>query len=133
MLIKLTDRCSLMCRHCMEDAKEQGHDMTLDVFKKAVDFGLFIGNGVCVLSGGEPTENEDIVEMCEWLYREPGCSFSIVSNGMWLKDETKRQRMERICKLHNYIGMQVYTNKQWYKEYDYVVSHKKEYSKCYWH
>ena len=129
MLIKLTNRCSMMCPHCMEDAQETGLMMTLDTFKQAVRFGTYIGNCHFVLSGGEPTENKHITEMCEWMELATGCNFSIVSNGMWLKDERKRQRIEWISRLHCYLCMQVYTNKQWYKDYDYVVSNKHEYKK----
>ena len=129
MLIKLTSKCSMMCPHCMEDAQETGLMMTLDTFKQAVKFGTYIGNAHFALSGGEPTENEHIAEMCEWLDMATSCNFTIVSNGMWLKDEAKRQQVGRICHLNSYLGMQVYTNKQWYKEYDYVVNHKREFDK----
>jgi len=129
MLIKLTSKCSMMCAHCMEDAREVGGMMTLDTFKQAVKFGVYIGNAHFALSGGEPTENEQIIEMCEWLDVATGCNFTIVSNGTWLKDERKRQYVEWITRLHSYLGMQVYTNKQWYKDYDYVVSHKHEYER----
>ena len=107
----------------MEDAQETGQMMTLDTFKQAVKFGMYIGNLHFALSGGEPTENEYITEMCEHL--ELMCqNFTIVSNGMWLADGRKRMKVEWITQLHNYLGMQVYTNKQWYKYYDYVVNHK---------
>ena len=129
MLIKLTTQCSMMCPHCMEDAQEVGQMMTLDTFKQAVKFGTYIGDKHFALSGGEPTENEYIAEMCEWLERATGYNFTLVSNGMWLKDEIKRQRVKRIIRLCSCLGMQVYTNKQWYKDYDYVVSHKHEYEK----
>lgn len=117
----------MQCPHCMEDAQPVGRMMTLDTFKQAVRFGTYLGNFHFVLSGGEPTENEHITEMCEWLEQNTMFVFSIVSNGMWLKDEVKRRRMKYISGLHSYIGMQVYTNKQWYKDYNYVVSHRHEY------
>lgn len=129
MLIKLTSKCSMMCPHCMEDAQVTGTMMTIETFKQAVKFGTYIGNAHFALSGGEPTENEHITEMCEWLDLATGCNFTIVSNGTWLKDERKRQRVEWISRLRSYIGMQVYTNKQWYKDYDYVVNHKHEYER----
>lgn len=128
-MIKLTSKCSMMCPHCMEDAQETGLMMTLDTFKQAVKFGFFIGNIHFALSGGEPTENDHITDMCEWLDQTTGFNFTIVSNGMWLKDERKRQQVELISHLDSYLGMQVYTNRKWYKDYDYVVSHKYEYER----
>lgn len=129
MLIKLTSQCQMQCPHCMEDAQPVGRMMTLDTFKQTVKFGTYIGNSHFVLSGGEPTENEHITEMCEWFELATRCNFTIVSNGMWLKDKMKRQRVEWISRLHSYLGIQVYTHKKWYKDYDYVVSHKHEYEK----
>jgi len=129
MLIKLTNQCSMLCPHCMDDAQEKGQMMTLDTFKNAVRFGKYIGDNHFALSGGEPTENEHILKMCEWLTCVTNSTFTIVSNGMWLKDEEKRLCVEKITRMLSYIGMQVYTNKKWYKEYDYVVSHKHEYEK----
>lgn len=128
MLIKLTDRCTMACPHCLDDAREEGHDMTFDTFRNAVMFALYIGSMHLVLSGGEPSENECITEMCEYLSRIK-MSFSIASNGMWLKDETKRERIKRITRMKGYIAMQVYTNKKWYREYDYVVNHIEDYSR----
>lgn len=130
MLIKLTDQCSMGCPHCMEDARETGAMMDLHTFKEAVQFGKYIGSPAFILSGGEPTENPLLLEMCGWLsdaLRGSRSVFSIVSNGMWLKDPQKWQRIETIGKLPSCAGIQVYTNKKWYKEYDYVVEHKAEY------
>lgn len=128
MLIKLTDQCQMMCPHCMEDAKPKGRMMSMETFKNAVKFALHIGSLHQVLSGGEPTENDSILTMCAWLnaYNQDSI-FTIVSNGMWLKDETRRMRIDFITHLDTFAGMQVYSNKKWYKEYNYVVEHKKEY------
>jgi organic radical activating enzyme len=65
----------------MEDAQPTGLMMTLDTFRQAVKFGTYIGCSHFVLSGGEPTENEHITEMCEWLDMATGCTFTIVSSG----------------------------------------------------
>ena len=132
MLIKLTDQCSMGCPHCMEDAREAGTMMDLSTFKRAVGFGMYLGTPAYILSGGEPTENPLLLEMCGWLsdvLRGTRYVFSIVSNGMWLNDPQKWQRIETIGKLPSFAGMQVYTNKKWYKEYDYVVSNIDEYKK----
>ena len=132
MLIKLTDQCSMGCPHCMEDARETGTMMNLRIFKRAVCFGMSIDTPAYILSGGEPTENPLLLEMCLWLndkLRGGHSLFSITSNGMWLKDRQKWHIMEIIGELPSCVGIQVYTNKKWYKEYDYVVEHKAEYEK----
>ena len=130
MLIKLTDQCQMMCPHCMEDAKPKGRMMSIETFKNAVRFATHIGCMHQVLSGGEPTENGLILSMCAWLDSvNPAGGFAIVSNGMWLKDEYKKAQIELITRIPSFICMQVYSNKKWYKEYDYVAEHKDEYEK----
>ena len=131
MLIKLTNRCTMMCEHCMEESTPDSNEfMSMDTFRRAVTFGQKIGCMAYVLSGGEPTENEQILEMCQWFdqrMRGINCLFTICSNGMWLKDEVKRERIRKITELPTFHGMQVYTHKRWYREYDYVVAHTEEY------
>lgn len=126
MLIKLTDRCTMCCAHCLDDAREDGHDMSFETFIYSVSFGLYLGCTHFVLSGGEPTLNPKILTMCD-LLDKGSHPFSIVSNGMWLKDPKKCEEIAKITQMESFVSMQVYTNKHWYKEYDYVVSHKKDY------
>ena len=130
MLIKLTDRCTMMCAHCMEDARPDGNGFISDeVFHRAVTFGQEIGCRVFTLSGGEPTEHPRFRELCTWLdgrLRGWGM-FTICSNGMWLKDEKKTEAVRAVSRLSTFTGMQVYTNRKWYREYDYVMEHRKEY------
>lgn len=94
-------------------------------------FGLYLGKRHFVLSGGEPTENKNLIDFCRWFDNANvgDLGFSIVSNGMWLKDESKCKDIEEITNMQSFVAMQVFTHKKWYKEYDYVVSHKGEYEK----
>ena len=58
MLLKLTEKCSMGCSHCMNSATENGEHMSLDTFKDAIDF--IIRNNAyhsIFISGGEPTEH----------------------------------------------------------------------------
>ena len=61
MLLKITERCSMGCRHCLNDAKPDGKDMELSVLRDTLCFlrenGL--GRVNLVVSGGEPTEHKD--------------------------------------------------------------------------
>lgn len=128
MLIKLTTQCQMQCPHCMEDAQSDGTMMTMDTLHEAVRFGQYIGCSCFVLSGGEPTENPIVADMCEWLSSE-GMTFSITSNGMWLKDAEHKASVERITRMQGFAGMQVYTHRRWYREYDYVVAHRSDYER----
>lgn len=60
MMLKITERCTMGCRHCMNNAMPDGRDMELPVLRDALRFlkehGL--GKEHLVVSGGEPTEHK---------------------------------------------------------------------------
>ncbi len=125
MLIQVTNKCFMGCEHCMEDSRPEGKEMSPETFRKVLGFAQDIGNRIFTISGGEPTEHSDLYGLLSLI--PEGFAFTICSNGMWLKDEAKRDMFERITELPGYAGTQVYTNKAWYREYDWVVEHKSEY------
>lgn len=61
MMLKITERCTMGCRHCMNDAKPDGRDMELPVLRDALRFlnAHGLGRGHLIISGGEPTEHEE--------------------------------------------------------------------------
>ena len=70
MLIKITDKCSMGCIHCLSDCNEDGKHMSLDTFKEAVEFNnkLIASNiSPLIISGGEPFEHPDIKEFIDYL------------------------------------------------------------------
>ena len=119
----------MMCAHCMEDAKPNGQMMSFATFKRAVEFGDSLGARCYIISGGEPTENEEMYDMLSWFDKtmRGKAFFAITSNGMWLKDKKQLEMVKRTINLGSYHSMQVYTNRQWYHEYDYVIGHREEY------
>lgn len=93
MLIKVTNKCSMGCSHCMEDSTLKGEHMTWETFQAALDFAKRIEGPVwamgvpplILLSGGECTEHPEIERyVAEVIYRRyiP----VLVTNGMWLGD-----------------------------------------------
>jgi len=98
MLIKVTSRCSMGCSHCMEDATPDGAIMDFPVFLQALRLTLAIerqareamGYNLVMLSGGEPAEHPEIERMIEAV-REHGLQPILLSNGLWLADEGKRE------------------------------------------
>lgn len=52
MLIQVTNRCYEGCPHCMQDSNHLGKDMDFDTFKKTIQFGVWLGCSIFVLSGG---------------------------------------------------------------------------------
>lgn len=114
-----------MCEHCMEEATPDSTDMmTFATFIQAVRFGVAIGCSVFLLSGGEPTENPDLFKFCDFIDRLDLGGTSICSNGMFLKDQEKTEMIRKITSLRSLIGIQVYSNRKWYREYDYIVENE---------
>lgn len=150
MLIMITNRCFENCPHCMECSNPQGEMMDEKTFYKAVKFAQFIGSRVITVSGGEPTTHADFFKMCKSLNNDFKMPFTVVSNGTWClnhwgsfnmegtADEVIEQckcvgdakikierQIRRMCSdFKNFIGMQIYTNKLFYKDYDLIHGKK---------
>lgn len=60
MLLKITERCTMGCRHCMNSATPDGKDMELSMLRDVLCFlrENDLGRNL-IISGGEPTEHKD--------------------------------------------------------------------------
>lgn len=129
MLIQITNKCHEGCAHCMDCSSPNGEHMDFSTFKQAIKFGAFLGCSIFVISGGEPTEHPQFLELCQYLDKYIGKNklqalISVTSNGTWFPD--KINMVMQLSKLHSYVGMQVYTNPKWYKSADFILKHKEE-------
>lgn len=109
--------------------------MSLETFGNAVKFGYNTGWHLFLITGGEPTMNPDLERMLLWfddmsqkIKREFGMPlmFGIATNGTWIEDADKRRMMYRIARLKSYMFTQVYTNKRWYQDYDFIQDWRTE-------
>lgn len=102
MLIKVTNKCSLGCSHCMEDSTVKGAHMDESTFDRALDFVQRIESkawaiGVppmVLLSGGECTEHPSIVQFVEKVVSR-GLIPLLITNGMWLNDPALKEALLR--------------------------------------
>ncbi|MCX4279483.1 radical SAM protein [Muribaculum sp.] len=129
MLIQITNRCQEGCRHCLQNSLPDGPHMTEAMFKRTLAFGKFLRCMTYVISGGEPTEHPQFYDFCKMLNNfisKNGnkAAFTVVSNGMWYPEQV--ETMRKLARLEHYAGMQVYTNQQWYKDYDFIMAHKED-------
>lgn len=122
----LTNRCNEGCKHCMSDCKPEGTDMDLMTLGKVVKFAKFIGSRFLILSGGELTLNPDWFRICQMLNDQYKVPFGICTNGTWVEDQKTFMRMTRVSKMKYCTGVQIYTNKFYYKSYDLVKSYEKK-------
>ena len=95
MLIKITDKCSMGCTHCLSDCKPDGKHMSFETFQKAITFNFDrAGNSPILISGGEPTEHPDFEKFLGYviMYKKLQESaqskrfppITITTNGLWL-------------------------------------------------
>lgn len=129
MLIMISNRCDEGCPHCLQDSREDGGLMSLETFCEAVVWAEAMGCRMVLITGGEPTENplmEQMLQRLDLYGRHSKMRFTILTNGTWIEDEEKRRMMWRISRMKSYLGMQVYTNRQWYQDYDFIQDWKTE-------
>ena len=99
MLIKVTNQCGMRCTHCMEGSVPRAPHMTLEMFERALDLTFRLeclahsfGYKLVLLSGGECTENPEIVRMIQRVY-DVGLQPILITNGMWLNNPELRSEL----------------------------------------
>lgn len=86
MMIKITEKCSMGCTHCMNNASPHGEDMEYSVFQDALEFHAKYGGPFCIITGGEPTEHHSwMIFMIYALSILPNVHFTLTTNGVWMQ------------------------------------------------
>ncbi len=99
MLIRITNRCDMGCRHCMVDSVPDGDHMGEETFDAALEFAQRCERGIpspIVLSGGEPTQHPDILRYIHMVLALPGVlprQCVLISNGVFLEDWSLREEI----------------------------------------
>lgn len=109
MLIKVTNRCSAGCFHCMEDSTRAGTHMSRETFLAALECSARLEAGVTalglprmlLLSGGECSEHPDFVRLVEIAAASAPLVF-LLTNGQWLarrelRDAILRPEWGHVC------------------------------------
>lgn len=122
------------CPHCLQNSTPAGGHMNYETFMNTIEFGKEIHCLIYNISGGEPTENPELLKMCKAFDKVSQDNYGLLnfvlsSNGMWLKDKEKTEMVREIESLPSCNGIQVYTHKRYYKEYDWVIKHIKQFDR----
>ena len=80
ILMELTDRCNLRCRHCFQQRHAGTGDLPLAIIEGVLRDAAACGVNHVSFTGGEPTLHREFVRILD-LCVEANCSFSFVSNG----------------------------------------------------
>ncbi|MBO4499177.1 MAG: radical SAM protein [Bacteroidaceae bacterium] len=129
MVIMLTSRCHMGCKHCMQDSTAQGRHMTRETFDRVLAFVREAEAWLVSVTGGEPTEHPEWYAWTKELLRIGSVKvLVIVTNGTWIEDKEQRIRMARL--LHETKGrviVQVYSNPLYYPKHEWTVEHEQQF------
>lgn len=123
MLFQITNNCHELCPHCLQCSCPSEAHMSAQTLSYAIGFAKFMSAPIIVISGGEPTSHPQFLEFCERVSKS-GIPFSICSNGSFIDDEAKTKEVIAATKLKGFIGMQVYTHKDFYQNYEKRVAQR---------
>lgn len=87
MLVRITNHCDMGCPHCMVEASPDGQHMTMGTFEKVIPFVLSVDWPIIMLSGGEPTDHPDLLQMIDKAIAA-GLKTLVLSNGKFVEDES---------------------------------------------
>lgn len=116
MLIQITNKCLMGCRHCLNDSNPEGEHMTLATWYKCVQHAKDAGSKVVLISGGEPTEHP------HWsLIVEEACKnfFSVVipTNGSWINSTATEAIMLDILNKYENCSVQITSHGSYYPKH----------------
>lgn len=124
MLILITDKCNLSCKHCMQNASPKNNSiMDMNLFGKTMNMAKKLGARVINIAGGEPTTVT--CGMLNNFLSIPlfmGFLTTLESNGSFLEDEEKITVLENIAELYpDKFLIQITAFKEYYTNRDKVL------------
>lgn len=85
MMIKITEKCSMGCSHCLNNATSNGRHMTDDTYKKVIEFQQQYGGLFCMITGGEPSEHPAFKAYIAYAKKKlPDVFITVATNGLWM-------------------------------------------------
>ena len=124
--------CNEKCTHCMVNALPDGLHMKSATFAKALDFGLLNKLKIFSISGGEPTLHPEFFKLMHFMFtiiKNKEVGVLLESNGWWIEDKKMCERISKLLDHPQVLGMQISTNKKYYPNYEWTMSHREDYEK----
>ncbi len=110
VLIVVTERCHVGCRHCGYIGKPRDREMTEDELKLWVRQIITYGVPVIIFTGGEPFERYDVLAAGVRTTREAGGSAAVFTSSFWATSREEAVRgLEGLGGLdHIYLSTDMY-------------------------
>lgn len=122
MLIKLTNKCSIGCIHCLSDCKPDSNEhMNNETLNTLLDF--LINNNIysnIIISGGEPTEHPKFEEYIKIIINRLKTIkklkiITITTNGFWILDNIdKSKSIVNMSDNYTKVFFQISTDDRYY-------------------
>lgn len=119
MLINITQKCTLRCPHCMQNASPERTEMMTEVtFQKALEFAKQIKAHIINISGGEPTIHPLFFDFLDRALDRDFVAVSVLSNGTFLRDHQFTEKLINKVKNKANFFLQITSIKELYSNYD---------------
>lgn len=127
MLLLVTNRCNMMCSHCMQDSRPDSNDfMSMEVVDDFINFSKNIEYGILIISGGEPTLHPQLYDIIDRIYNKSNIKpkrILIASNGDFILDDKRIEMVQRISNdFKDVVGWQISLFKNYYRLYNKIIS-----------
>lgn len=129
MLIQITNRCHMVCPHCMQRSGPKGRHMSEETFEKVLDFVTASAPMVVNVTGGEPTEHPSWLRYTKELLRIPSVWLLVITtNGAWIEDKDQRIAMATLLRQNKARAkVQVFSHPKYYCRHEWTVEHKAQF------
>lgn len=115
MMIKITQKCSMGCTHCMNRATKDGGHMDFSTFISVIDFQKKNGGPICFFTGGEPFEHPLFWSFLGYAMSElSNTMFIVATNGLALAEPANAKIVEEFATTRKPVEFQVSTDKRYY-------------------
>jgi len=93
MIFQLTQYCDMECPHCMGSYNEDGEHATMDTVSQICKFTQLYRPTSLLISGGEPTDHPNFLELFEYILYNTDAMIILTSNGKFLYNKTIKDKL----------------------------------------
>lgn len=124
MLILITDKCNLACKHCMHSCSPKNEKVMDDkTFEHCLEVASQLGASVINIAGGEPTMiKTGMLQNRLTLPLFKGFIVTLETNGHFLEDESQIEMLTNVAQLYPNFFIQISSFKEYYTNRDKVLT-----------